>query len=220
MYNKLPLNYLLIITTTLSFACSRPIKEEKKNNANASANPVSLHVGDEKYVPIDTKESVVVWRGAMQIGANAHTGYVYFSKGELKVEDNQLIGGTLEVDMNTIEDNKHGKNNGLINHLKNPDFFDVKNFPTATITITAVEPLHTAMMQITGDLTIKGITRPVTFTAQVQIKDGVVNASGKLNIDRTEWGIRYKSGKFLENLADQTISDTLEFDIKVVAKHK
>jgi len=208
----------LLLITSLLFACSRPVKEEKKTNTLTSANPVALHIGDEKYWSVDTKESVVAWKGDMQIGANGHTGYVYISKGELKLENDQLVGGTVEVDMNTIEDNNHGKSNGLINHLKNPDFFDVKNFPTATITITEVAPINVETIKITANLTIKGITRPVTFAATVKVKDGIVNANGKLIIDRTEWGVRYKSGKFLENLADKTISDSIEFDIKIVAK--
>jgi polyisoprenoid-binding protein YceI len=215
MNNKLPLSFLLLITS-LFFACSRPVKEEKKTNTPISTSPIALHVGDEKYLVIDTAQSVVKWKGTNSFGA--HTGYVYISKGELQLENDQLVGGTAEVDMNTLEDEKYGRNNGLINHLKSPDFFDVKNFPTATISITEVAPVNAETIKITGNLTIKGVTRPVTFPAQLAIKDGVVTVNGKLVIDRTDWGIRYKSGKFLENLANETISDSIEFDIKIVAK--
>jgi len=45
----------------------------------------------------------------------------------------------------------------------------------------------------------------------------MVNANGKVIIDRTKWGVRYKSGKFFNNLADKTISDSIEFNIKIVA---
>jgi polyisoprenoid-binding protein YceI len=215
MNNKLPLTYLTY-TTLFFLSCHGPVKEEKKTTTTASASPIALHVGDEKYVAIDTKRSVVTWKGTNSFGA--HMGYVYISKGELKLENDQLVGGTAEVDMNTIEDNNHGKDNGLINHLKSPDFFDVKNFPTATLSITEVSPINAETIKITGNLTIKGFTRPVTFSTKIAVKNGIVNASGKLNIDRTDWGIRYKSGKFLENLADETISDVIEFDINILAK--
>jgi polyisoprenoid-binding protein YceI len=216
MNNKLPLTYLTC-TTLFFLSCHGPVKEEKKDaTPTASASPIALHVGDEKYVAMDTKQSVVKWKGTNSFGA--HTGYVYISKGELKLENDQLVGGTAEVDMNTIEDNNHGKSNGLIDHLKSPDFFDVKNFPTATISITEVARVNAENIKITGNLTIKGVTRPVTFSAKTAVKNGVVNANGKLVIDRTDWGIRYKSGKFLENLANETISDSIEFDIKIVAK--
>jgi len=52
----------------------------------------------------------------------------------------------------------------------------------------------------------------------MEVKDGAVNASGKLSIDRTRWDVRYQSGKFFDNLADEAISDTIEFEMKIVAK--
>ncbi|RAJ75113.1 YceI-like domain-containing protein [Chitinophaga dinghuensis] len=61
---------------------------------------------------------------------------------------------------------------------------------------------------------------PVTFPAKIQVKDGIVEANGKLVIDRTQWGIRYRSGKFYDNLADQAVWDEVELLMKVVAKDK
>jgi polyisoprenoid-binding protein YceI len=214
MNNKSPITYLILIIAPLFFGCGGPVKEENKNNASASS--LSLHVGDEKYVVVDSKESVVTWEGSNSFGR--HSGYVYISKGELMIENGQLMGGTVEVDMNTIEDKSHSRDNGLINHLKDPDFFDVKKFPSSTIAITSVASINVEDNEITGNLTIKGITHPVIFPAKMEVKDGIVKANGKLVIDRTKWGVRYKSGKFFDDLADKTISDSIEFDIKIVAK--
>ena len=200
----------------MCFGCSEPVKEESKNNTLARS--ISLHVGDEKYVVIDTKESVVSWKGSNTFGP--HTGYVYISKGKLMIENSQLTGGTVEVDMNTIEDENHDRDNGLINHLKDPDFFDVKIYPKSSIAITRVEPVNDGHQKVTGNLTIKGITNEVSFPVQTEVKDEMVQATGKLVIDRTNWGIRYKSGKFFDLLADKTISDSIEFEVKIVAKNK
>lgn len=128
------------------------------------------------------------------------------------------MGGTAEVDMNTIEDEKHSSDNGLINHLKDPHFFDVKKFPISTIVFTKVTSINTEDKKVTGNLTIKGITHPITFSAKTEVKNGIVKLNSKLVIDRTKWGIRYKSGKFYDLLADQTMSDSIEFYIKIVAK--
>lgn len=211
MNNKLLITLILIIVP-LVLGCRGPVKEENKNNA--SANSLSL---GQKY-SIDTKESVVTWKGSMLIGSNSHTGYVYISKGELMIENGQLMGGTAEVNMNTIEDNKHGSNNGLVKHLKSPDFFDVEKFPISAIIITKVESTNNEDKKVTGNLTIKGITHPVTFPAKINVEDGIVQMDGKLVIDRTQWDVRYNSGKFYYNLADETISDSVEFNIKIVAK--
>ena len=216
MNNKLSINYLILIITPFFFSCRGPVTAENKNNASAST--ISLHAGNEKYITIDTKESVVTWKGSSLIGANAHTGYVYISKGELMIEKGKLMGGTVEVDMNTIEDKNHGRDNNLVKHLKDPDFFEVETFPFSTIEITKVASINGEDKKVTGNLTIKGITHPVTFPAKIEVKDGIVKANGKLVIDRTKWDVRYKSGKFYDLLANQTISDSIEFHMNIVAK--
>ncbi|RDC58249.1 YceI family protein [Pedobacter chinensis] len=212
MNNKLSITYLILIIAPLFFGCRGPVK----NKNNASASPVSLHIGNGKYFIIDTKESVVVWTGSSVHGP--HIGYIYISKGELMIENSQLMGGTVEVDMSTIEGDDHRSDNNLIKHLKDSDFFDVKRFPLSTISITRVASINVEDKEITGNLTIKGITHPVTFPAKMEVKDGIVKANGKLVIDRTDWGIHYKSGKFFDNLKDQAISDSIEFHIMIVAK--
>jgi polyisoprenoid-binding protein YceI len=216
MNNKLSITYFILIFASLLFGCDTPVKEENKNTA--TANPISIHVGDEKYVAIDTKESIVTWKGSMQIGSDYHFGYVYTSKGELMIENGELIGGAVEVNMNTLEDDKHKSDNNLIDHLKGTDFFDVKKFPIATIEITKVKSMNMEDKEIAGNLTIKGITHPVVFPAQIEMKNGNIIANGKLIIDRTKWGIRYESGKFYDNLANKAIADSVEFNIKIVAK--
>ncbi|MGN7721756.1 YceI family protein [Chitinophaga sp. 22620] len=214
MKNKISLSHLILIIAPLFFGCNGPVKGE--NNNNASASSISLHVGDEKYFLIDTKESVVAWTGSSVHGKQE--GYAYISKGELLIENGQLMGGTVEIEMKKIEGPGHSRDNNLINHLKGPDFFDVKKFPVSTIAISSVTSINVEDKEITGNLTIKGITHPVTFPAKMEMKDGIVKASGKLVIDRTLWDVRYKSGKFFDNLKDQAISDSIEFHIKIVAK--
>lgn len=214
MNNNLSITYLILIIAPLFSACRGPEVKENKNNASASFVS-SRHVANEKYV-IDTKESVVTWKGSTVEGA--HTGYVYISKGELMIENGQLMGGTVEVDMSTIEGDDHRSDNNLIDHLKDPDFFDVKKFPISTFAITKVALADGENINVTGNLTIKGIIHEVTFPAKMEVKNGIVKANGKLVIDRTLWDVRYNSGKFYDNLADKTISDDIEFDMKIVAK--
>ncbi|HEU4470775.1 MAG TPA: YceI family protein [Flavisolibacter sp.] len=216
MKKQLSTTYLVLAIAYLIFSCSEPAKEETKNNA--PKGPITLHVGDENYALIDTTESIISWKGSNSFGS--HTGYVHISKGELLIENSQIAGGTVEVDMNTIEDEEHQTNSGLIKHLKDPDFFDVKKFPLAAIDITKVTTISAEDKEITGNLTIKGITQPVSFPARIEVKDGLVKAMGKLVIDRTRWGVRYGSGKFLDNLKNETISDSIEFNITIVAKNR
>lgn len=170
-------------------------------------------VAPETYV-VDKKESVVKYKCAMQfVPQNSHTGFVNLDKGKLTFENGQLTGGTIEVDMTTITDEKHGSDNDLIEHLKSEDFFDVKKYPISAIMITKVEKSN-----VTGNLIIKGIVREVTFPVKMDVKGNVVTATAKLTFDRSKWDVRYGSGTFFTNLANETISDNIELDVTVVAK--
>jgi polyisoprenoid-binding protein YceI len=217
MNNKRSRAYLILIIVPLFSACGGPVVQENESNASASFAS-SKHIGNEKYV-IDKKESMVTWKGSKLFASDQeHTGNVHISKGELMIENGQLVGGTVVVDMNTISDKDDGSENDLINHLKSPDFFDVKKFPTAAFAITRVASANGADINVTGNLTIKGITHAVTFPAKMEVKGGIVYANSKLIIDRTKWDVRYNSGKFYDNLADETISDDIEFQMKIVAR--
>jgi polyisoprenoid-binding protein YceI len=207
--------YLILILAPL-FCAFRGSAVENHNNPSTSFVS-SEHVAEEKYV-VDKKESVVTWKGSRLFSSEkGHIGYVYVSKGELMIEKGQLVGGTVVLDMNTITDPIHGSDNNLINHLKDSDFFDVKKFPVSTFAITKVASADEGNIKITGNLTIKDITHAVTFPAKIEVNGGVVNANGEVTIDRTQWDVRYRSGKFYDNLADKTISDSIEFDIKILA---
>ncbi|MEO5909336.1 MAG: YceI family protein [Pelobium sp.] len=216
--NKLSVTYLILIIAPLVFGCRGNVKEENKNRASVSS--LTLHVGDEKYAVIDTKESVISWKGASLMGSNAHNGYIYLSKGELMIENGQLRGGTIEVDMNTIEDKNHKSDNNLVHHLKDPDFFEVEKFPFSTIKLNKVVSINDQDKSITGNLTIKGMTHSVTFPAKIEVRNGVVKANGRMVIDRAKWNVRYKSAKFNELLADQTIADSIEFHMSIVTMKK
>lgn len=214
MNNKNLIPYLILIIAPFFLSCSGPVKEE---NENASASFVSQ---GEKYM-IDTKESVLTWEGSMVFGfEEEHIGYVYISKGELMIENGQLAGGTVEIDMNTIEYGDKENKNTPVKHLKSSDYFDVEKFPISTFSITKVESVNvrSKTIKVTGNLTIKDITKAITIPAEMEVKDGIVKASGKVIIDRTQWGIRYSSGKFYDNLADNAVSDEIEFHMKIVAK--
>ncbi|QIL41208.1 transcriptional regulator [Pedobacter sp. HDW13] len=182
-------------------------------------------VGQKKY-RIDTKQSAIVWQASMYLGGwegtklisdGSSTGNVAILKGELSIENSELVGGAVDVDMNTIKQifEDEGPHNKL------PDFFDVKKFPVSTFAITKVESGNHENIKVTGKLTIEGITKTVTFPAQMYFKDGMdgtVEINGALILNRTDWGIYYRSEKRFDESGDLTISNQVKFFIKIVAK--
>ena len=163
---------------------------------------------------VDTEKSSIAWVGKKVLGQ--HNGTVNIKSGELEYAEGRLSGGTFEIDMATIAclDLDGGMRGKLEGHLKSPDFFDVANFPTASFTITNVTAGENGAYNITGDLTIKGITNSLSFSATSE--DGSFNAD--IKVDRTLYNVRYGSGKFFDNLGDKTINDDFELAVSLVTK--
>ncbi len=168
---------------------------------------------------VDPSSSVVVWKGYKVTGE--HTGTVKLKNGELQFTDGKLTGGSFEVDMTTITctDLEGATAAKLVSHLKSDDFFGVQQHPIARFVITKAFPVDTkGNYRIAGDLTIKGITKEIKFSAAVSDSGNQVKATGKITIDRTEFNVRYGSGSFFDNLGDKTIYDEFDLNVTVVAK--
>lgn len=153
-----------------------------------------------------------------------HNGSIQFQSGQMLVKGSQIVGGTFVVDMASVkvEDLTGGPNEKLVGHLKSDDFFAVEKHPTATFVITSVQPLkgnaNGNNATITGNLTIKGTTNPLSFPAKIGVKNGVAAASGTATIDRTKYDIRYRSTSFFESLGDKAIDDTFTLTFNAIAK--
>jgi len=172
----------------------------------------------DNYVA-DTGASALVWKGS-KVGGS-HEGTVGLKSGQLEIVDGNLKGGSFEIDLNSISttDLSGGRKGKLDGHLMNGDFFAVAEFPSAQIAITEVSPSASAgSFDVKADLTIKGISKPVSFTAVLKDSVGGIEATAKVVVDRSMYGIKYKSGSFFENLGDKLIYDEFEVDVKLVLK--
>lgn len=166
-------------------------------------------------VEIDPAASKLVYLAKKVTGE--HTGEVKLSSGYLNFDKSLLKGGEFEIDMTSISntditDKDYHKK--FITHMLSDDFFSVEKFKTAKFIIKDVKKEKADNYKITGDLTIKGKTAPVTFSA-VATKD---KASAKVVFDRTKYDIRYGSGKFFQGLGDKMIYDDVQLDIILAAK--
>ncbi len=166
---------------------------------------------------VDTKASVITWKGYKVLGS--HTGTIKINSGDLQMQDGQLVGGSFTIDMKTItctdlEGEYKGKLEG---HLKSADFFGVDKYPTANFNITSVVSRGTpGAYKITGDLKIKETTKPVRFNVNIGEEGGQQIATGEVQIDRSDFDIRYGSGSFFDNLGDNTIYDEFDLSIRLV----
>ena len=127
--------------------------------------------------PVRVNESQVAWKGHKVTGS--HSGTIALKSGNLEFKNDKLTGGDFVIDMTTINttDLEGGKKDNLDGHLKSDDFFGVTNFPTASLKITKVSPHGKDSYSVSGDMTIKGNTNPVSFA--MIVKEGKATASFK-----------------------------------------
>ncbi len=154
-----------------------------------------------------------------------HTGLIKFATGSIETDGKNLTGGNFDIDMTSITctDLTGEWNEKLIGHLNSPDFFSIDNFKTANLKIKSANEIKGVKAgadnyNVVADLTIKGITKEITFPAFVVIKKtGEVVANASFDIDRTAFDIKYGSKSFFEGIGDKAIDDKFNVKVRIVA---
>jgi len=193
-------------------ACTQAPDSDKAGTTDAQA--VTDSITGETW-QVDPSASLVEWIGTKVTGY--HSGAVQIKNGALQVQNGNITGGKFVLDLAGLTvtgpaGSDKGGNDKLLEHLKSPDFFDVANYPEATFEITEVatfsgtqtadpddprqadiskykvaNPTHT----ISGNLTIKNVTKNIQFPARIEAMDNSVTATAKFNIDRMQWDVKY-----------------------------
>jgi polyisoprenoid-binding protein YceI len=184
--------------------------------AFAFTNPTAKK---EKTYNVDAKKTTATWLATKVTGK--HNGALNVVNGKLISNGKNLTGGTVEFDMTSIsctDLTDKEWNDKLIGHLKSDDFFGVVKHPTAKFDITKVTLKTGNDYDVTGNLTIKGITHEIKFPAMIKMDDHIIVTIAKITVDRTQYDIKYGSASFFEGIGDKAISNTFELDVNVVAE--
>lgn len=221
MYTK---NLLFPIIAGALFLASCQDAPEADNADATDAQDVEQVAG--KTYAADVTQSKVEWIGTKPVGQ--HHGTFTLQDGSLIVADGNLEGGTFIVDVKSItpDDQNDEYNTKLQGHLLSADFFDAENHPTGTFEITNVTEgvantedlvMKDATHMITGNLTLKGMTKSITFPAKVTMNEGSVMADANFNIDRTQWEMAYGND---ESLGDKFIRPEVNLQVHLVANEQ
>ncbi|SHJ74544.1 Polyisoprenoid-binding protein YceI [Hymenobacter daecheongensis DSM 21074] len=211
----------LLSSPVFAQSAAQAAKEPKA--AKAAKAPKAAKADGTVY-KLQPQLSTLGWLGK-KVGGQ-HNGTIQFKDGDVLVKGNQIVGGTFVVDMNSMKNTDltdAGYNAKLMGHLTSDDFFGVAKHPTATFKITNIAPIKGAAATannatITGDLTVKGITSPITFPAKIGVnKDGLAAATGTATIDRTKYDVKYGSTLF-GAAADKAIDNDFTMSFNVIAK--
>ena len=174
-------------------------------------------------VQMDLSKSSIKWIGK-EITTKEHFGALKFSKAQLEFNGDVLTGGEFTVDMTTldVQDLSGGGKQRLEGHLRSDDFFSVNKHQTSYLKINEVLPPELSRIEadnnsfeVSGELTIKGITHPIVFTIKPVSDQSYV---ADLTFDRSDYNVRFRSGSFFENLGDKLILDDIKLEVTLVNK--
>ena len=200
---------IIAAAAIIAVSCSNGTKADEAVTGEAQEVEVTAEATDYELV----EGSYLKWRGFKSYVASEHIGTIGVQAGTLAVACNQLVGGTIIIDMNSISNEDiedEGKRGYLEGHLKSDAFFFVDSFPTAVFEIVEVreESADAAPSVVVGNLTIRGITNSIEFPADVTVEEGIVHFSAPtFSIDRTKWNVKYHDSE------DATIAETLKEDM-------
>ena len=169
---------------------------------------------------VDAQKSTVEWYAEKVTGK--HNGTIKLISGEI-ANNHGKFGGKFVIDMNSIvcTDLEGGSKAKMEGHLKSDDFFSVKSHPTATFEISNMTPISGAKagspnFNVAGKMTIKGITKDITFPASVNFSGSNMIATANVVIDRSKFDIRYGSKSFFADIGDKAIYDEFTMKLKLV----
>jgi polyisoprenoid-binding protein YceI len=226
-----------LLTGILLFAFAACTQAPKSDQATIS-DPQEVKPADTAGVtfPVDVAQSKIEWIGTKVTGH--HEGTVMLKGGEVYLKDGKITGGNFTMDMTSItvtgpEGVSEESNKKLQGHLHAPDFFEVSAYPEAKFEITDIKPYAGTVKEeekdprqeaiseykvtapthlVSGNLTIKGIAKNITFPAQVTVTPDYAEAIAKFNINRQEWNISFRGQP------DDLIRDDIHLGISLMAR--
>jgi polyisoprenoid-binding protein YceI len=196
--------------------------QPKGDDATVKSEQKASDISGQTFA-VDTAASYVRFTG-YGVGKN-HPGKFKLSSGTVAIANNTVTGGTFTMNINSLElEQKEGPiQNKLHPHLLSGDFFDAAKYGTAKFEITEVTPydggkdkslVEGANYNVSGNLTLKEETKNVTFPAKIDLDANTLKATANFDIDRTQWGINYRSDK---SLGDKFISEKVNIQLDLQA---
>ena len=179
-----------------------------------------INIFDKESYVINSVDSKIMWKGK-ELSTKEHFGTMDISNGNISINKNGDINGIIDINMETIDtkDLEGQWKEKLNGHLKSPDFFDVLKYPIAILKFKGNKnSTIDGMYKFKGDLTIKGITHPISFLSKIKNENKILIAQSKIAFDRSLYNVRYGSGKFFENLGDKLIFDEIKVEVLLETK--
>ncbi len=210
------ITFLLFLGLLAGSSCK---KDSGAAKAGAAAKAAVATTSASTY-KINPAASSVTWTGSKVVG-DKHQGKFSISDGSISIKDGNIEAGSFVIDMNslTVTDLEGDMKGKLEGHLKSPDFFDVGTHGKGTFTVTACEKVSgTANVthKVTGNLKLKGVSKSVSFNADLNIGKGNFAAvTPEFNINRNDWGIVYNNKTIAGVAKEYVINDDVSLIVNL-----
>ena len=182
----------------LAVGCSNPADDTADAQVSEATDAAEAVAGAVSYTI--APESTIDFVGSKVTGS--HEGGFKQFEGVIAVADGKIVAPSkITIQMDSL----WSDSDRLTGHLKNADFFDVPNIPTSEFAVTSMTE-----SEITGNLTLHGVTKSITFPAEVNITDTEVTLKAEFDIKRFDFGIVYK-GKADDLIRDEVV---IRLDVK------
>jgi polyisoprenoid-binding protein YceI len=181
------------------------------------ASGLDLPAANDGSYTFSSSESNIRWVGTKVTGK--HNGSIKLKSGKVDFAAGAIKSGEFIIDMPTltVEDLSGDGKADLEGHLKSDDFFATSKYAEAKFVFKSATAKNKHQFDVTGDLTIKGITKPMTASLLiVPTGDSDIKVNGGFAIDRTQYDIKFRSAKFFSDLGDKMIEDNflITLDLK------
>jgi hypothetical protein len=161
--------------------------------------------GKPDTLVVNPRASSIHWKGTGLGGRAAREGTMHIGNGMFVVRHEQLTSGSVTFDMRQLD-----------GALKGEAFFDVAHHPSASFSSTGMTRVGQSRWQVSGNLTLRGVTRPIAFDADVRWEElGHMIATSSFTIDRTQWGIGSDA-----RIADGIVAQAIQLSITLDAQRK
>lgn len=185
-----------------------------------SLNLLYASEGGKKTYKVNLTDSKVTWIGSKPAGE--HHGTVDLLQGSLILTNGKITGGSFTLDMNSIKNfdlESPEWNKKLVDHLKSQDFFYVEKYPVATFEITKAEAISGSDYKITGVLTMKEVSKSISFNASLKTDNSQLTASSEqIILDRTDWKVEALSKSVFADLKDNFVDDEMKISVSLKAE--
>jgi polyisoprenoid-binding protein YceI len=178
-----------ILASAFFTGCSNPADNVPAAAVNSNTNTQTAAAAagtTQRTFSFGPENSKIEFIGSKVTGKH-DGGFKQFS-GELRVANGRVAdtGNKVSIDTTSL----WADNDRLTGHLKSPDFFNVAQMPTATFETTSITKNQTNST-VSGNLTLHGVTKQISFPAQIEVSDQAVALTAQFFINRFDFDIKY-----------------------------